>query len=107
MTDKRKDLAWLLLQPHHYLVKTTNTTGRIVYKVYDRKKNPVQYFSVTDYKYFFWLFKKDHKNRMTLNLSRVRQLNGNNYLKVLYKKRVAPDLETKLFLSMEENKHHA
>lgn len=86
MKPQHKDIAWLLLQPDHYMMITTNVRGKMIFKVYHGNKSPVQYFSEAQVRRYKSLFKVDHKNKMTLNLSKVRQLRGNNYLKKLYKK---------------------
>ena len=87
MTDKQKDLIWLLLQENHYLVKTLNAKGKEVYKVLEGRQVPVQYFTEKDVKKIHDILKTDNKKRMTLNLSAVRQLHGKSYAKMLYKKR--------------------
>jgi hypothetical protein len=87
MTDQQKDLIWLLLQENHYLVKTVNAKGKEVYKIFEGRQIPVQYFSEADVKKIKDVLKSDGKKRMTLNLSAVRQLHGKNYVKMLYNKK--------------------
>ena len=89
MTKKTKDLAWLLLQNNHYLLRSINSRGKEVYKIMKGKQEPVQYFSAATYRSFHNILKTDAKKRMTINLSAVRQLNGNSYIKKLYKQRLA------------------
>ena len=87
MTKKQKDLIWLLLQEQHYLVKTINARGKEVYKVFEGRQIPVQYFTEANVKKIRDFLKTDSKKRMTLNLSAVRQLHGKNYIKMLYMKK--------------------
>ncbi|MEO8763270.1 MAG: hypothetical protein ABI416_03245 [Ginsengibacter sp.] len=86
MTKKQKDLIWLLLQEDHYMLKTINAKGKEVYKVFEGRQIPVQYFSELNVKKIKDFLKTDSKKRMTLNLSAVRQLHGKNYIKMLYMK---------------------
>jgi hypothetical protein len=55
------------------------------YCVYDAKMNPLYHISRKMYKRLYSLIKTDKKGRITLNLSKVRQLHGNDYLKLEYK----------------------
>ncbi len=86
MTKQQKDLVWLLLQKDHYMVKTINARGKEVYKIYEGRQIPVQYFTEANVKKIRDFLKSDSRKRMTLNLSAVRQLHGKNYLKMLYTK---------------------
>ena len=85
MTKEEKDLAWLLLQDNHYLVKSTNVNGKQVYKILREKQVPIRYFTESTVRKFSQVLKTGTKKRMTVNLSLVRQLNGNSYIKKLYK----------------------
>lgn len=85
MSNNEKDLAWLLMQDHHYLIRSTNAKGKIVYKVMVGKQIPVRYFSEVTVRKLNPVLKCDAKKRMTINLAAVRQLNGNTFLKGLYK----------------------
>lgn len=87
MTKKQKDLIWLLLQENHYMVKAINARGKEVYKIFEGRQIPVQYFTETNVKKIKDFLKSDSKKRMTLNLSAVRQLHGKNYIKMLYTKK--------------------
>ena len=87
MTKKQKDLIWLLLQENHYLVKTINARGKEVYKIFEGRQKPVQYFSELNVKKIKDFLKNDSKKRMTLNLNAIRQLHGKNYIKMLYTKK--------------------
>lgn len=87
MTKQQKDLVWLLLQDNHYMVKSINARGKEVYKIFEGRQIPVQYFTETNVKKIKEFLKTDSKKRMTLNLSAVRQLHGKNYIKMLYKKK--------------------
>lgn len=89
MTEKDKDLVWLLLQDKHYLMKTINARGKEVYKILENKQVPVQYFTQANVNKIKDVLKSDSKKRMTLNLSAVRSLHGKNYVKMLYKKNLA------------------
>ena len=84
MTKEEKDLAWLLLQENHYLVRSINVSGKEVYKILRGKQIPIQYFTHATVRRFFHLLRPNSKNRFILNLNAVRQLNGNNYIKKLY-----------------------
>ena len=59
------------------------------YCIYDVKMNPLMHVSDTVHKHLNPLFKTDKKQRITLNLSSVRQLHGNDLLKQLYKKHLS------------------
>ena len=73
------------------MVKTINARGTEVYKIFEGRQIPVQYFTVTNVKKIKDFLKTDSKKRITLNLSAVRQLHGKNYIKMLYlKKRQLP-----------------
>lgn len=85
MTKSEKELAKLLLQNNHYLLKAINARGKEVYKIMKGRQVPVQYFTEATYRCFLNILKTDSKKRMTINLSAVRQLNGNSYIKKLYK----------------------
>ena len=85
MTKSAKELARLLLNNNHYLLKSINANGKVVFKIMMGKQVPVQYFSEASFRYLNPILKTDSKKRMTINLSAVRQLNGNSYLKKLYK----------------------
>ena len=85
MTKKEKTLAWLLLQNNHYMLKSINANGKEVYKIMKGRQVPVQYFSKTTVRKFDYLLKTDAKKRITINLSEVRQFNGNSYIKKLYR----------------------
>ena len=87
MTKKQKDFIWLLLQDDHYMVKSINARGKEVYKIFEGRQKPVQYFSELNVKKIKDFLKTDSKKRMTLNLSAVRQLHGKNYIKMLYNKK--------------------
>jgi hypothetical protein len=87
MTRKQKDLIWLLLQENHYMVKSINAKGKEVYKVFEGRQIPVQYFTETNVKKIKEFLKSDSKKRMTLNLNAVRSLHGKNYIKMLYTKK--------------------
>jgi hypothetical protein len=87
MTKKQKDLIWLLLQENHYMIKTINARGKEVYKIFEGRQIPVQYFTEINVKKIKDFLKTDGKKRMTLNLNAVRQLHGKNYIKMLYTKK--------------------
>ncbi|MEO8412413.1 MAG: hypothetical protein ABI472_02090 [Ginsengibacter sp.] len=87
MTKKQKDLIWLLMQENHYMVKTINTRGKEVYKIFQGRQIPVRYFTELHVKGIRDLLKSDNKKRMTLNLNEVRKLHGKNYVKILYNKK--------------------
>lgn len=89
MTNNEKDLVWLLMQEQHYLVRSTNTKGKMVYKVMMGKQVPVRVFSEITVRKLDPFLKSDAKKRITINLTAVRQLNGNSYLKGVYRKRLA------------------
>ena len=54
-------------------------------KILREKQVPVQYFTETTVRKFYQVLKMGTHQRMRINLSLVRQLNGNNYIKKLYK----------------------
>ena len=55
------------------------------YAVYDSIANPIYSVSDANYRKLAPLIKTDKKGRITLNLTKVRQLHGNEWLKKEYK----------------------
>jgi hypothetical protein len=69
------------------MVKSINAKGKEVYKVFEGRQVPVQYFTETNVRKIKEFLKSDTKKRMTLNLNAVRSLHGKNYIKMLYTKK--------------------
>lgn len=89
-TDKKHVINCLL--SGMYLMRTINHSNTSGYKMY--RDNMVPEFFITERSFkslesnlYISLFKMDSKKRITLNLSGVRQLHGNHWIKKAYQKR--------------------
>lgn len=60
--------------------------NRHPYAIYEGKAKPIYNVSKSNWKVLSPLVKKDKQGRITLNLSTVRSLHGNEWLKQEYKK---------------------
>lgn len=73
-----------------YLLKRKNHKGVPGYKLYSGNMIPELFFSDRTMRSLeaaspYALFKKDSKERLTLNLSNVRRLHGNHWIKKAYR----------------------
>lgn len=84
MTDDQKEFISHLLQGKYVMFRMSNE-GKSVYMVYEGKQVPVKYYSRETGDYFKDYLKKDKKNRLTLNLNQIRQVDGRNPLKKAYR----------------------
>lgn len=87
MTPAQKQLIKDLLTRQYHLVKTINHKGNVVYKLFDDRQKPLKYVAsrVAERAPVWDLLKMNKKRHFTLNLSRVRQLDGRNWIKKQYK----------------------
>lgn len=79
----------LLDKKDFYILPVTNGHGRAMFKMYSGNMNPEYYIRSKTYKKIRDLVKKDKRGRITLNLSLVRKLHGNNWIKKAYKNHAA------------------
>ncbi len=88
MTENAKCLVEDLLSGH-YLVSTINHSHKRIFKLYYGNMVPVRYISTKIVKSLNQrdLLKTSSKGYITLNLSKVRQLHGNSWIKQTYKTR--------------------
>ena len=63
--------------------------GKLRYKMFDATLSSVQYVTPRQIAKYLKVLAKDKNERIKINLNKVKQLNGNNYLKKLYKKRTS------------------
>jgi hypothetical protein len=68
-----------------YILPATNAHGRASYKMYSDNMNPQYYIKPRTFGTIRNLMKRDSRGRLTLNLSLVRQLHGNSWIKKAYK----------------------
>jgi len=89
MNRHQKHIATFLLLKGYYLLYRPKHGGRPGYVLYHGNQNPLHWYAKKSVAFFFLdeLLKVDKKDRLTLHLSNVRKLHGNNMLKKLYKKR--------------------
>ena len=85
MTPALRKLLIDLLGGQHYLKIWSSTNNSRSFKLYAGNMNPCRYVGYRTMKRIKDILKKDKHGRYTLNLSRVRQLHGNNMVKKLYK----------------------
>lgn len=88
MTPLQKKLVRLLLAGH-YMVRATRHSGTPGWRVYDAQKVATPLLSIGDRTarlYRISLYKADKNLRYTLNLTAVRGLRGNHFIKAEYKK---------------------
>lgn len=88
-TDKKSIIKKLL--NGMYLLKRKNHKDVPGYKLYSGNMIPELFISEKNLRSLeasstYSLFKKDSKERLTLNLSNVRRLHGNHWIKKAYKK---------------------
>lgn len=86
--NRKKVLEYLFKETdgeRYFMFFTTNVRGTSVYKIYSQAGTPVRYFhertvdsQIRD------LLKKDDNGRMTINLSKVRELPDNSLVKQYY-----------------------
>lgn len=86
MTELQHYLIECMITGDYYLMNRKSHSGRDGYMLYSGNMNPHHWFSQTTVKCIKGILKKDVKHRLTLNLSKVRQLHGKTLLKKLYKK---------------------
>jgi hypothetical protein len=67
-----------------YLLPKKSNTYRTGFMMYQGNQNPVKWFTDTQVKPLKALLKKGKNNRLTLNLSLVRQLHGKSFIKQQY-----------------------
>jgi hypothetical protein len=68
-----------------YAMPRMANEGDAVYCVYTGNQVPVKYFSKCLAEKYKELYKKDDKNRITINLTKVRQLDGRSFVKKFYR----------------------
>jgi len=83
-----------MLNVGYYMRRSMNFSGRFGFMIYTGNQNPVMFCTNSDAKFIKNLLKEDSHQRLTLNLSAVRQLHGSSLVKKAYKnhKRKAPAL---------------
>lgn len=88
MTKIQKELVTALFKGR-FLLPATNIVGAAGYKLYSGNMNPERFFhAATVNKSIYHVLKKDkHTGRLTLNLTKVRSLRKNSWIKQQYLKR--------------------
>jgi hypothetical protein len=86
MTASQKNIV-LHLFKGCYLMRSLNTNGTPIFKLYQPGQKLISYSYPSDIKPITELLKEDQNRRFTLNLKIVRKLHGKTYVKTIYKKR--------------------
>lgn len=84
MTDEQKEFMSHLLKGRYVMLRMNNE-GQSVYCVYEGNQVPVKYYTRVVGDYFVGYFKRDKKNRITLNLNEIRKKGGRRLIKRAYK----------------------
>ena len=85
MTYEQKELVFALLRGDCYLRPKKSPNGKYSFMIYSGNQKPVKYVTDNAYKAVKEYVKKDKSGKITLNLTVVRQLHGNNHIKKQYK----------------------
>ena len=93
MKQSVKELFLLLLKDGHYVRTRMNHDRESVYVVYTGKQDPVKSFPRQSGDALKNFFKKNSYNNYTLNLTKVRQLDGRSFMKKQYKKALRNEKE--------------
>jgi hypothetical protein len=80
-----RELTLLLLLPKHYLMYRMANGGKSVAMVYKENQVPVKYFSREVSAAIKDFLRKDKKNRLIINRTSIRKLDGRRTVKKLYK----------------------
>jgi hypothetical protein len=84
MTSTQKNFVKLMMTPGHYALPR-QARGVQKLAIYKGNQVLVRQFIIGTVKEFRELFKKDRAGRMTINLTKVRQLHGKSWVKKQYK----------------------
>jgi hypothetical protein len=84
MTEEQKELLTHLLSGKYAMLRMSNE-GQSVYCLYEGNQVPVKYYTRAVGDFFAEYFKKDKKNRITINFNLIRKKGGKRSVKKNYK----------------------
>lgn len=89
MVEKFGEQRWLITEligaSDTFLLRVRNNAGTECYKLYTGNMIPMRFVASKTFDPPCKFFKRDKKKRYTLNLSTIRTLHGNHWIKKLYK----------------------